>query len=101
MKYTEELLAGQDTRITTMASHLESLASHYEQISNALQESEAGEVFNDEDIYSQYLQSYARSLLKPNGRLAMNRDTNELPSIMAELDESADAIEECQYDYTP
>ncbi|KAG6861353.1 hypothetical protein C0995_001086 [Termitomyces sp. Mi166 len=76
-KYTEELLAYQDTRITTMASHLESLASHYDQISNALQESEAGEEFNDEDID------------------AMNRDTNELPSIMAELDESADVIEEC------
>ncbi|KAG5721930.1 Autophagy-related protein 17 [Termitomyces sp. T112] len=77
IKYTEELLAEQDTRITTMASHLESLASHYEQISNALQEKEAGEEFNDEDID------------------AMNRDTNELPSIMVEIDECADAIEEC------
>ncbi|KAG6850696.1 hypothetical protein H0H93_009854 [Arthromyces matolae] len=78
IQYTEELLAGQDARITTMASHLESLASHYEQISNALHESEAGGEFDDEDIE------------------AMHRDTNELPSIMAELDESANAIEECK-----
>ncbi|KAG6900219.1 hypothetical protein C0993_001288 [Termitomyces sp. T159_Od127] len=100
MKYTEDLLAEQDTRITTMASHLESLASHYEQISNALQDSEAGEVFNDEDIDGQYLQKNAGASFKPNGRLAMNRDTKELPSIMAELDESSDAIDECQYGLT-
>ncbi|KAG6909963.1 hypothetical protein DXG01_014232 [Tephrocybe rancida] len=77
MKFTEELLAEQDTIVTTMAAHLESLTSHYGQMSNALQESEAGEAFSDEDIDE------------------MNRDTDELPSIMAELGVSADAIEDC------
>jgi hypothetical protein len=34
-----------------MAAHLESLASHYDQMATALRESEAGEEFNDEDIH--------------------------------------------------
>ncbi|KAG6817162.1 hypothetical protein H0H87_012123 [Tephrocybe sp. NHM501043] len=77
MKFAEELLTEQDATITTMAAHLESLTSHYGQMSNALQDSEAGEAFSEEDIED------------------MNRDTNELPSIMSELEVSADAIEDC------
>ncbi|GLB40493.1 putative autophagy protein Apg17 [Lyophyllum shimeji] len=75
-KLIEETLGAQDVTITSMAAHLESLTSHYGQMANALQDSEAGEEFSEEDLHD------------------MNRDTNELPSIMAELEESADAIEE-------
>ncbi|KAF5381981.1 hypothetical protein D9615_004304 [Tricholomella constricta] len=76
MKFVEEILAAQDVIITSMAAHLESLTSHYGQMANALRESEAGEAFSEEDLHD------------------MNRDTNELPAIMAELEESADAIDE-------
>ncbi|ESK94616.1 kinase activator [Moniliophthora roreri MCA 2997] len=66
----EQLLHEQDTVMVSMARHLESLASHYEQMANALHESEAGEAYSEEDVEQ------------------MNRDTDELPSIMKELEES-------------
>lgn len=49
--FVEETLAAQDKRSTSMAAHLESLASHYDQMASALRESEAGEEFSDEDIH--------------------------------------------------
>ncbi|KAJ7581262.1 autophagy-related protein 17 [Mycena floridula] len=66
----EVALTSQDCILTSMAGHLESLASHYDQMATALRDSEAGEAFSQEDIQ------------------AMNRDTDELPSIMSELDEN-------------
>ncbi|KZP33352.1 hypothetical protein FIBSPDRAFT_721504, partial [Athelia psychrophila] len=60
---------------THMANHLESLASHYEQMAGAMRESEAGEAFSQDDLQD------------------MNRDTEELPSIMAELEEGIRSIE--------
>jgi autophagy-related protein 17 len=80
-----------------MAGHLESLASHYDQMAGALRESEAGEVFSDED-----LQGWLSCLKAwPNHEFIiypkdMNRDTNELPSIMAELEEGISSIESSQ-----
>ena len=35
---------------TSMARHLESLAAHYDQMAGALRDSEAGEVFTEEDL---------------------------------------------------
>lgn len=58
-----------------MAGHLESLAAHYEQMSDALSHSEAGEEFSDEDLRE------------------MNRDTEELPAIIAELEDNIASIE--------
>ena len=51
----EKALAAQDTVSTSMAAHLESLASHYDQMASALRESEAGEEFSDEDIHGKYI----------------------------------------------
>ncbi|KAF5367435.1 hypothetical protein D9758_003802 [Tetrapyrgos nigripes] len=70
----EQLLTSQDTLIVSMAGHLESLASHYDQMAGALQDSES-EAFSDEDVQQ------------------MNRDTDELPSIMAELEDSLGHID--------
>ncbi|KAG2017866.1 hypothetical protein CC2G_007333 [Coprinopsis cinerea AmutBmut pab1-1] len=72
----QETLTAQDTIVTSMAEKLESLAVHYDQMAGALKDSEAGEVFGDEDLQ------------------IMNRDTEELPVIMAELDESDKQIGE-------
>lgn len=35
---------------THMANHLESLASHYEQMAGAMRDSEAGEAFSEDDL---------------------------------------------------
>ncbi|KDQ59057.1 hypothetical protein JAAARDRAFT_127658 [Jaapia argillacea MUCL 33604] len=71
----QQILESQHASSTTMARHLESLAAHFEQMSNALRESEEGEVFGEEDF------------------LEMNRDTEELPAIISELEEDYASIE--------
>jgi autophagy-related protein 17 len=49
--FVEEILTAQDKGSTSMAAHLESLASHYDQMATALRDSEAGEEFSEEDIH--------------------------------------------------
>ena len=46
----DNILESQAKVSTHMANHLESLASHYDQMAGALRESEAGEVFSEEDL---------------------------------------------------
>jgi autophagy-related protein 17 len=75
-----------------MAHRLESLAAHYDQMAVALRESEAGEAFSQEDLQGATYQFLDATLTSCN-ILDMNRDTNELPSIMAELEEGAKYIE--------
>ncbi|KIM68433.1 hypothetical protein SCLCIDRAFT_1209247 [Scleroderma citrinum Foug A] len=72
----EPILSTQNTTTTAMAKHLESLASHYEQMESALNDCEAGEELSKEDLQEMY------------------RDTNELPAIMAELDDNVNLIQE-------
>ncbi|KAJ3566149.1 hypothetical protein NP233_g7185 [Leucocoprinus birnbaumii] len=71
----QETLVGQDHVATTMAGLLESLASHYEQMDTALKETEAGEVFSEEDL------------------LQMHRDVEELPAILSEIEQSGHLID--------
>jgi autophagy-related protein 17 len=80
---------------THMASHLESLASHYDQMAGALRESEAGEVFSEEDLQGRCDSLWTIEwIVKLFFMLQdMNRDTDELPSIMAELEDSIFSIE--------
>mgnify|MGYP002403732033 CR=1 FL=1 len=87
----QDVLIAEDTIIASMAEKLESLAVHYDNMAGALKESEAGEAFSEEDLQGEGV------VLQPRPRLtillAMNRDTDELPIIMSELDESATEIE--------
>ncbi|KXN91701.1 Autophagy-related protein 17 [Leucoagaricus sp. SymC.cos] len=71
----QDALVGQDTVATSMANLLESLASHYEQIDTALKDTEAGEIFSEEDLQQ------------------MHRDVEELPAILSEIEESGRAID--------
>jgi autophagy-related protein 17 len=71
-----DMITSQESTSTVMAQHLESLAQHYDQMASALHDSEAGEDFGEEDLQ------------------AMNRDTEELPAIMAELEDNISTIEE-------
>ncbi|KAF8841788.1 hypothetical protein BDN67DRAFT_966676 [Paxillus ammoniavirescens] len=72
----EPLLVAQEKTTTDMAKHLESLASHYDQMAGALHDSEAGISPTEEEMQ------------------AMNQDTNELPSIMVELEYDVNYIQE-------
>lgn len=49
-----QVLSAQDVISTSMAAHLESLTSHYGQMDNAFQESEAGEAFSEEDLHGTF-----------------------------------------------
>ncbi|KAI0049771.1 hypothetical protein FA95DRAFT_1604088 [Auriscalpium vulgare] len=71
----EKILTNQDHISTTMATQLESLTSHFHQMEMALQDIEAGEEFAEEDLQD------------------MVRDTDELPLIMSELEESCESME--------
>jgi autophagy-related protein 17 len=79
-----------------MARHLESLAAHYDQMASALRESEAGEEYAEDDLYGECSVPNLRWSSGSNRNLAMNRDTNELPSIISELEASCNAIEASQ-----
>ncbi|KAF8348852.1 autophagy-related protein 17 [Amanita rubescens] len=71
-------LSAQDAMKASMAIRLEDLARHYDQMANALRETERGldtDIFSEEDITE------------------MNRDTEELPAIIGELEESMAIIE--------
>ncbi|KAG9314846.1 hypothetical protein JVU11DRAFT_3942 [Chiua virens] len=72
----QSLLASQESTTTEMAGHLESLASHYEQMADALHDSEAGTSHSEEEMQ------------------AIHRDTEELPAIMGELEADVYSIQE-------
>lgn len=46
----DNIFSSQETISTDMANHLSSLTRHYDQMVQALHESEAGEVFSEADI---------------------------------------------------
>lgn len=46
----QEVIGLQEATSITMARHLESLAQHYGQMQDALRDSEAGEVYAEEDM---------------------------------------------------
>ncbi|KAI0951131.1 hypothetical protein AcW1_008249 [Taiwanofungus camphoratus] len=71
----KDIFTAQEAASTKMAGHLESLAAHFDQMASALRDNEAGEEFGEEDFQE------------------MNRDTDELPAIIAELEESITSIE--------
>ncbi|KAH9919879.1 autophagy protein Apg17-domain-containing protein [Amylocystis lapponica] len=70
----QDIFTSQETASVKMAGHLESLTAHFEQMAATLRDSEAGEEFDEEDIQQ------------------MNRDTDELPAIIAELEDSVSSI---------
>ena len=81
-----------------MARHLESLASHYDQMADALHDSEAGISHSEEEMQGRRTMD---SSVIVRGRAntnfaAMHRDTDELPAIMAELEEDVHSIQGIQ-----
>ncbi|KAJ3510117.1 hypothetical protein NLJ89_g4851 [Agrocybe chaxingu] len=68
LKQTQDIVTSQEHIVTTMAGVLENLAGHYDNMAGALKDTEAGEAFSEEELQ------------------VMNRDTEELSTIMAELE---------------
>lgn len=65
----DAIFASQEETSTKMAEHLESLAHHYDNMSNAMHDYEAGEEFHDEDMEGvQYVLSLYISLLTLRNR---------------------------------
>ncbi|EIW57328.1 uncharacterized protein TRAVEDRAFT_169021 [Trametes versicolor FP-101664 SS1] len=71
----DTIFASQEETSTKMAEHLESLAHHYDNMSNAMHDYEAGEEFHDEDMEG------------------MNIDADTLPGIVMQLEEGVHSIE--------
>ncbi|KAI0783551.1 autophagy protein Apg17-domain-containing protein [Abortiporus biennis] len=71
----DSIMTSQESVSSEMARHLESLAGHYGQMSDALRDSENGVIFAEDDIQD------------------MNRDTDELPAIIADLERNITSIE--------
>jgi len=69
------LLAEQDSTATEMASRLEGLTAHFDQMSRALKDEESGHPLSEDDI------------------IVLVRDTNHLPTILTELEAAARSIE--------
>ncbi|KAH0832924.1 autophagy protein Apg17-domain-containing protein [Lanmaoa asiatica] len=89
----ESLLVSQEKTTTGMARHLESLASHYDQMANALHDSEAGISHSEEEMQGRHSRIMVLGHHNTNF-VAMHRDTDELPAIMAELEEDVHSIQE-------
>ncbi|RPD61104.1 hypothetical protein L226DRAFT_486215 [Lentinus tigrinus ALCF2SS1-7] len=70
-----EIFASEEATSTKMAEELESLAHHYNNMSNALHDFEEGEEFGEEDMQG------------------MNQDAEALPVIISELESSMKTIE--------
>lgn len=93
----ESLLVSQEKTTTEMASHLESLASHYDQMAGALHDSEAGIAYSEEEMQGRYNVALSPFRGHTNANFAaMHRDTDELPAIMAELEEDVRSVQEAQ-----
>ena len=88
-----EVFSSQERLSTNMARHLESLASHYDQMAAALRDKEAGVLFSEDDLTGEIIQHSNMVLPRLTHGQDMNRDTDELPSIIAELEDDIAAVE--------
>ncbi|KAF8813299.1 hypothetical protein BYT27DRAFT_7180774 [Phlegmacium glaucopus] len=75
LKKVQDAITRQETNVTSMAGMLVNLASHYDQMAGALKDTESGEVLSEGEMWT------------------MNRDTEELPRIMADMERHSHNIE--------
>ena len=80
-----------------MAGLLVNLASHYDQMAGALKDTESGEVFSEGEMWSKIF-LLSNSLLRSCSYItAMNRDTEELPRIMSDMERHSHNIGDDQW----
>lgn len=78
----------QEEKAHGMAVVLEILAKHYDNMAEILKDTENGEVLADDEWQGMFLKLKVEVNLIASP-VAISRDTEELPVIMAELQESA------------
>ncbi|KAG5645529.1 hypothetical protein DXG03_005804 [Asterophora parasitica] len=99
MKFAEEVLAAQDVILTSMAAHLGSLTSHYDQMANALQDTEAGEEFSEEDLHGNECTNEKLQATKEMSQSHLSLlahtldDLDELGDIMVEMLRTQEEVE--------
>ena len=63
----DDIFSSQEAISTDMANHLSGLTRHYDQMVQALHESEAGESFSEDDIQGEYM-AYHEKQYSHSGR---------------------------------
>ena len=92
----QEILSTQVHWTTEMANQLVGLAEHFEKMEVALKDSEAGERFGEDDIQGK--RSRALYVCGDSGTFQeMMRDAEELPVILAELEDAWRVVERSLY----
>jgi hypothetical protein len=81
-----------------MAHQLESLTEHFEKMEVALRDSEAGEMFSEDDIQGTHRHGLIACTSCSSVCQEMMRDAEELPVILAELEDAWTVVERSQYD---
>ena len=79
-----------------MAGLLVNLASHYDQMAGALKDTESGEVFSEGEMWSKSF-CCLTFCCSSSYIIAMNRDTEELPRIMADMEQHSHNIGDDQW----
>lgn len=92
-----DVFATQENVTANMAKHLESLASHYDQMAAALRDKETGMVFNEEDLQGRAAVSIHYYENSDSRMAEMRRDMEELPSVISELESDSGIIQSCLY----
>ena len=98
LQKVQAAITRQEANATSMAGLLVNLASHYEQMAGALKDTESGEVFSEGEMWSKSFLS--EKLFLPcscSNIIAMNRDTEELPRVMADMEQHSHNIEGDQW----
>ena len=80
-----------------MANHLEGLTSHYDEMAAALRDKESGEEISEEDLQGLFVYLPCQSFNHWGVQnVEMNRDTDELPSIIADLEDDVASVTNSQ-----
>jgi len=97
LKRVQDIVSSQENLVRSMASGLENLVMHYDNMANTLKGSESGVDFTDEELVGEFKTFFLPSLASIERNIVMNRDTQELAAIMSEMERDMKVIEEFWY----
>ena len=97
LKSVQDIVSSQENLVRSMASGLENLVMHYDNMANTLKGSESGVDFTDEELVGEFKTFFLPSLASIERNIVMNRDTQELAAIMSEMERDMKVIEEFWY----
>ena len=97
LQKVQAAITRQEVIVASMAGLLVNLASHYDQMAGALKDTESGEVFSEGEMWSKSFLLFNSLLRSCSCIIAMNRDTEELPRIMADIEQHSHNIGDDQW----